>query len=109
MPVPGFVVGVVGLLFLGGVAMGFGVEDGTAVLADGVFGVGVGFTAVFASLGTGTKIIPPSGGMNWLPPFGSIVTVWPGGGTYPAGGTPFIGCCRGGAPIGGDPPLAHAL
>ena len=57
--------GVVVAGFLGGgVAIGLGVEDGTAVLAAVVFGVGDGFTAVFASFGTGTNIIPPSGGMN---------------------------------------------
>ena len=116
MPVDGGFVPPAGLpgvvvagFLVGGVAIGFGVEDGMAVFADGVFGVGVGFTDVFESFGIGTRIIPLSCGMNWLPPFGSIVTDWPGGGTYPGGGTPFIGCCSGGAPSGGDPPLAQAL
>ena len=69
--------GVVGFVVLGiGVAIGLGVGTGwTAVLPAGALGVGVGLApAVEFADGTGTKIIPPSCGMNWLPPLGSMVT-----------------------------------
>ena len=67
-----------------GDALAAGVGDvlGTAVfaagwvaafaLAAGVLGDGAGF-AVLAFAGTGTRITPPSEGMNWLGLFGSIV------------------------------------
>ena len=58
-----------------------GVGDGWGVFADGFFGVGVGLADVFAFAGTGTRITPPSGGINWLPPFGSIVYTCPPGWT----------------------------
>jgi hypothetical protein len=48
----------------------------TFAFAAGVLGVGVGL-AVFA--GTGTRITPPSDGMNWLGLFGSIVITCPPG------------------------------
>ena len=64
-------------VFGGGVAIGFGVAlisgpVGTAVFAGAVFGVASGLAAVFVFAGTGTNITPPSCGINWLPPFGSI-------------------------------------
>lgn len=102
-----------GLLFLvGGVAIGFGVATGTGVgctaaFAFEFFGVGVGLAGPSEPIGFGQSTKPlgsiehPGGiseGINWLPPFGSTVTVCPGG-TY----------CGGGAPIGGAPPFDHAL
>jgi len=59
-----------------GVAAGFvvvfaaGAVD-TFAFAAGAFGVGVGL-AVFVLTGTGTSMTP-SGGINWLGLFGSIV------------------------------------
>ena len=55
----------------GGVAIGLGVATGVGVgcpapLTAGVFGVSVGLTAVFVFAGTGMRITPPSGGINWL-------------------------------------------
>ena len=74
-----------GLVVAGvGEALAAGVGDvfGTAVFAAGcvaalafaadVLGDGAGF-AVLAFAGTGTRITPPSLGMNWLGLFGSIV------------------------------------
>ena len=61
-----------------GTGDGFVVASGAGVcaifaFAGGVFGVGEGFAAVFVFTGTGTSTTPPSGAMNGLPVFGSIV------------------------------------
>lgn len=99
---------------LPGVAFGSGVGL-TGMFDSGTRGVGVGFTGVSAFAGIGTRITPPSLGMNWLPPFGSIVTVCPGGGIYtgirsPVGIVdPYDEPEFNGAPAGGTPPLAQAL
>jgi hypothetical protein len=62
----------------GAVFVAGGVFCGAApvfALAAGSFGVGDGFAAlVFEFTGTGTRITPPSVGMNGLPVAGSIVT-----------------------------------
>jgi hypothetical protein len=54
----------------------------TGILAAGTRGVGVGLAVGSVFVGIGTRITPPSLGMNGLPPFGSIVTRCPGGGMY---------------------------
>jgi hypothetical protein len=66
-----------------GLGVTTGVEAGVGVRAGGgaVFafddrdrvGVGDGRAAVFVLAGIGTRTTPPSGGMNWLPVFGSTV------------------------------------
>jgi hypothetical protein len=64
-----------GAALTGGVGFGDALTGGAVwafEFAAGVFGVGVGLTAVFVFAGTGTSITPPSGGMNGLPVFGSI-------------------------------------
>ena len=73
----GFCCGAAGV-FSAGVGEAFGSPDfaggGAAAvfaLAAGDFGVGLAEVFVFA--GTGTRITPLSGGMNWLGLFGSIV------------------------------------
>ena len=58
-----------------GDTIALGVADGAAVFPAG-FGVGVGLVEVLElATGIGTRITPSDWGMNWLPPFGSMVTV----------------------------------
>lgn len=59
--------------FVSGEGFGSGVPETFAFAALPARGVGVGFAVVLVFAGTGTKITWPSGGMNWLGLFGSIV------------------------------------
>src|SRR5687768_16566572 len=68
-----FAAGGAGLSVCGGFAAVFAGAVCVFALAGGVLGVGDGFACMLVLAGTGTRITPPSLGMNGLPVLGSMV------------------------------------